>query len=150
MNKLTKQSIKETLTFNNIINIYLNNEKIRFLVIGGYNTAFSYGVFCLLELLFGLKIHYLTILVVTHFISVSNSFFTLRFLVFHSKGKLLHEYLKVNLVYLGYLICNAALLFVLKDLAHVNIFLSQLICIIILTILTYFLHKNFSFKNHLS
>jgi putative flippase GtrA len=133
---------------NKIIQIWQQNEKLRFLIIGGYNTVFAYAVFCLLQLAFAGKLHYLLVLVMAHFVSVSNSFFTLRFFVFVSQGKLLNEYLKVNLVYLGYLAANAILLYIFKDFFHLGVLFSQLICIIILTILVYFLHKNFSFKQH--
>ncbi len=122
------------------------NQKLRFILVGGYNTVFAYLVFCLLEKFVGLYLHYLVILVLAHCISTSNSFFNFRFFVFRSRGNFFHEYLRTNLVYLGYLVCNAAMLYILKDLLQINVLLAQLICVIILTIVVYFVHKNYSFK----
>lgn len=122
------------------------NEKLRFLLVGGYNTLFAYLIFCLLNYLLASHLHYLVILAITHIICVLNSFFNFRFFVFRSQKNLLREYLKVNIVYLGYFICNAAMLYVLKDLLNINILLSQLICVTTITTAIYFTHKNFSFK----
>jgi putative flippase GtrA len=132
---------------NNIFKIWFKlPEKLRFILVGGYNTVFSYATFCLFNFLFSHKVHYLLILAISHFIAVFHSFINFRFFVFRSKGHFWHEYLRVNLVYLGYFFCNAALLYALKELLGMNIFTAQLICILTLVAATYFLHKNFSFK----
>ena len=122
------------------------NDKIKFVLVGGYNSGFSYLLFCLLQISFADHLHYLAILTISHFLSVFNSFICFRIFVFHSKGSFWKEYLKVNLVYVGYLICNAVLLYILKDLIKINLFVSQLICIILLAFLVYLSHKYFSFK----
>jgi len=124
------------------------NQKLRYLLVGGFNTVFSYALFCLLQFLFGAYLHYLIILIFTYFISVSNSFINLRFFVFRSRGHFWHEYLKVNFVYLWHLLLNIFALYILKDKMHVNIFIAQFICAIFLVIIVYFAHKHFSFKNH--
>jgi putative flippase GtrA len=99
-----------------------------------------------MNFLFGAQFHYLLILAFYHFISVAHSFLNLRFFVFRSNGNFWQEFLKVNLVYLGYFFCNATMLFSLKELVGMNIFIAQLLCVLTLFIVTYFLHKNFSFK----
>ena len=136
-----KQFIKKY--FDHWLNL---NDKIKFVLVGGYNSLFGYLTFCFLQILLMSKMHYLLILTIGHFISVLNSFLSFKFLVFHSKGNFLQEYLRVNLVYIGYLIANALLLFILKDIIGINIFISQLFCVITLAILVYFGHKYFSFK----
>ncbi len=133
--------------FNQILTIWFQiNEKLRYLLVGGYNTVFAFLLFCLLQFLLKNHLHYLLILLICHLISVLNSFLTFRFFVFRSTKNPLHEYLKINIVYAGYYLANAALLYILIDLLKANIFLSQLLCIGILTIITYFAHKHFSFK----
>lgn len=121
-------------------------EKLKFLLVGGYNTAFGYGLFCGLQYFLGAHLHYLIILILVHIISVFNSFISLRFLVFLSKGHFWQEYVRVNIVYLGYLLLNILLLYLLKDLFKINLFVAQLICIVSLVCLTYVAHKKFSFK----
>lgn len=122
------------------------NQKLRYLLVGGFNTVFAYSIFCLSQFLFGAKLHYLIILVLVYFVSVSNSFINFRFFVFRSRGHFWREYLKVNFVYLWHLIFNIILLYILKDRMHINIFVAQFICAIILVVIVYFAHKHFSFK----
>jgi putative flippase GtrA len=122
------------------------NEKLRFILIGGYNTVCSYLIFFTLNYFFSTHLHYLAILTFSYLISVSNSFFSLRFFVFQSKGNLREEYLKVNLVYFGYFLLNFISLYILKDVLNVEVLVAQLICVITLSIITYFFHKYFSFK----
>jgi putative flippase GtrA len=131
----------------NILNYWFKiNDKIRFLLVGGYNTLFSFSLFCLLQNLLGNIFHYIVILLFCHLISVFNSFVSLKYFVFRSSKKFLNEYLKVNIVYAVYFVLNAMLLYVLKDLLAINIYIAQFICVIILTIASYFSHKYFSFK----
>jgi putative flippase GtrA len=131
----------------NILNFWFTiNDKIRFLLVGGYNTLFSFLLFCLLQTLFKGIFHYIVILLFCHLISVFNSFITLKYFVFRSPKNFLSEYLKVNIVYGVYFVLNALLLYSLKDLLGINIYIAQLICVIILTTASYFSHKYFSFK----
>ena len=126
------------------------DSRIRFILVGGYNTVFSFALFCGLEYYLGDDLYHMWILLITHVISICNSFLSLRIFVFASKNNLLHEYIKVNVVYAFYFIGNACLLFIFNDLLHWNIFFAQLLCIIILTIGSYFSHKHFSFKQRKS
>lgn len=131
----------------NILNYWFRvNEKIRFLLVGGYNTLFSYLLFCLLQHMLKGIFHYMVILLFCHLITVFNSFVNLKYFVFRSNKNFLFEYLKVNIVYAVYFVLNAILLYILKDILQVNIYIAQLICIIILTTGSYFSHKYFSFK----
>ena len=123
-------------------------QKLLFLVVGGYNTVFGYLLFCLLQIGLQDRLHYLTILTISHFLSVINSFLSFKIFVFKTKNNWLFEYCKANLVYLFYLANNFWLLWLLVDIFHCNKFLAQLLCIVILTIITYFLHKNFVYKKH--
>ena len=123
-------------------------QKLLFLIVGSYNTIFGYLLFCLLQIFLQNHFHYLIILSISHFISVVNSFISFKIFVFRTTGNWLFEYLKVNLVYLFYLLNNFWFLWLLVDIFNCNKFLSQLACIIVLTIITYFLHKNFVYKKH--
>ncbi len=131
----------------NLLNYWFKiNDKIRFLLVGGYNTVFSFSLFCLLQYLLGSKLHYILILFFCHLISVFNSFVNLKYFVFRSDKNFWFEYVKVNIVYAFYFVLNAMLLYLLKDLLGINIYIAQLICIMTLTIASYFSHKYFSFK----
>jgi len=123
-------------------------QKLLFLVVGGYNTVFGYLLFCLLQIYLQDRLHYLIILTISHFLSVINSFLSFKIFVFKTKDNWLLEYRKANLVYLFYLLNNFWLLWLLVNIFHCNKFLAQLLCIVILTIMIYFLHKNFVYKKH--
>jgi putative flippase GtrA len=135
------------MALQNILNFWFKiNDKIRFLLVGGYNTLFSFLLFCLLQTLLSGIFHYIVILLFCHLISVFNSFVSLKYFVFRSPKNFLNEYLKVNIVYAVYFVLNALLLYSLKDLLGINIYIAQLLCVIILTVASYFSHKYFSFK----
>ncbi|MSP33457.1 MAG: GtrA family protein [Rickettsiales bacterium] len=123
------------------------DRRIRFILVGGYNTVFSFALFCILQYYLGENLRPIWVLLITHIISIFNSFLSLRIFVFASKNNLLREYLKVNMVYCGYFIINAFLLFSLNDLLHLDVILAQFLSVLILTIGAYFAHKHFSFKS---
>jgi len=133
---------------NKILNLWFKlDRRIRFILVGGYNTVFSFALFCALQYYVGEHLRPVLVLLITHIISIFNSFLSLRIFVFASKNNLLREYLKVNVVYCGYFIINAFLLFIFNDLLHFNVFLAQFLSVLILTIGAYFSHKHFSFKS---
>ena len=123
-------------------------EPMRFLIVGGYNTLFAYILFAILEKILYQQVSYLLVLCLVHFISVVNSFFTLRILVFRSQGKILFEYLRVNYVYLLYLFLNMGMLYTLKSIIGINVLVAQFICVSILSIACYIIHKFFSFNRY--
>ena len=82
------------------------SEKFRFLVIGVYNTGFGYLSFLVLVLLLADHLHYLIILLISHFLAVSNAFIGHRWLVFRSTGPLFKEFARFNASYLGLLAFN--------------------------------------------
>jgi len=100
------------------------HKKLRYLLVGVYNTVLAYGLFVILEIFLRDSINYLTILCIAHFIATFNSFVTFRVFVFRSQGHFWKEFVKVNIVYLLYLVLNVALLFFLKTMLGMNLFVS--------------------------
>ena len=119
-------------------------EKLRFLLVGGWNTLFSIIAFAII-----LRVieNYKITLVLTHLISVFHSFVNLRFFVFRSRGHFIYEYLRVNLVYLIYLILNFCMLFTSVEIFKFHALTSQIIITCILVIISYSANKHFTFKN---
>ena len=119
---------------------------MRFLLVGVYNTVFSYVVFIGIYLLFNKKIHYLLVLLVTHVIGVSNAFFGHKYITFRSHGYWFKEFLRFNLTYLGALGLGLVGLPFLVEICRLNPITSQGLITVITVVSSYFLHKKISFR----
>ena len=119
-------------------------EKLRFLLVGGFNTVFAYAVYALLLLV--LKLPYLLALIVQYFITVNVSIATMRYYVFQSKGDMIKEFLKAWSVYIGLFFANSFGLAFLVEICKIDELWAQGIYLTFSTIVTYILHKYFSFK----
>ena len=119
------------------------NQKIRFLLVGGFNTVFAYGVFAFLFALIGLP--YSLALIVQYIVTVNVSIFTMRYYVFRSVGNFWAEYCKAWSVYIGMFIFNFASLAFLVEVCKIYELWAQGIYLVVSTIITYLLHKYFSF-----
>lgn len=119
-------------------------EKLRFLLVGGFNTVFAYGVFAALYELAGL--HYNLALTIQYFITVNFSFVTMRYYVFRSQGIWRVEYVKAVSVYVGMYFFNAFALNFFVRILDIYPLLGQALYLVISTVLTFVLHKYFSFR----
>ena len=142
------QWISRCLMFNlykKIENIWFKiNEKIRFVLVGGFNTVIAYLAFIFIYHIIG--INYNAALITQYLITVNISFLTMRYYVFQSHGDLGKEFLKTWLVYIQMFFVNAAILNFLVIVLMLGPILSQGLYLCISTILTYILHRNFSFR----
>jgi putative flippase GtrA len=120
-------------------------EKVRYLLVGGYNTVVGYGLFLVLQTWLGSDLHYLVVLTLAFFLSVGHSFAMLKLFVFRTIGNWRREYLRANISYLLLFAINAALLSGFVDGLHTEPRLAQLYCTVIVAALGYVIHKKFSF-----
>jgi putative flippase GtrA len=120
-------------------------EKVRFIIIGGFNTIFGFSLFAILYFLLGTKIHYLIILVFNHLIAVSISYLMLKFFVFCTKGNYLREFINCHITYLLIITLNMFFLYAMVDVFKQNILFSQLFITFFLVIFSYYGNKYFSF-----
>ncbi len=136
-----------------MINLYLKIEKIwfilpeklRFLLVGGFNTVFGYGVFAFLLIV--LQLSYKNAIWIGYVISVNVSIFTMRYYVFRSNGIWYKEYSKGWGVYLTTMVLNYFAMFIMVDIYKINELLAQGFYTIGITILTYLLHRYFTFAH---
>ena len=123
-----------------------DNQQVRYVIVGGWNTMVGCGVFALLYCLFSSYLHYQVIAALSHCISVFHSWLMYRHFVFHSKAPMIMEYLRFNFSSLFVLGMQMAGLWMLVGHAGLNPLLSQPF-IVMLTVLTgYLMHRYFSFK----
>ncbi len=113
----------------------------KFICVGMMNTVIGYGAFFIL--LFFLN--YLVALVVAHFIGVTNSYLWNKYWTFQVKKFRLAELVKFNVVYLLVLGANMLILYIAVELLAVDPRLGQLIVLPLITLLSYFGHKYWSF-----
>lgn len=121
------------------------SRKLRFLVVGGWNTLFGYLAFVALFLLLQATVHYLVIATVAHFLAVAQSYTSQRRLVFRSREPIAPEFLRFNLSHFGTLLFGLCAMWLLVDGLGIVPLAAQAITIFGGVILSYFLHSRVSF-----
>lgn len=121
------------------------NEQVRFLAVGAYNTLFGYAAFAVFYLWLHETMHYLVIAVIAHVIAVVNAFFAHRILVFRVRGHLLADFVRFNITTLASTAIGLAGLAVLVDLGGIHPLIAQAIVLAVTVVLTYVVHKLYTF-----
>ena len=124
----------------------LASERVRFLIVGGVNTAFGYLLFVALELAAGDDLGYIGVLLISHIISVMFAFVMHRRLVFRVEGNVLVDLLRFWSVYATTIAVNAAALPLLVEVAGLPVIAAQTLFTVVAVLATYVAHKRFSFR----
>lgn len=125
---------------------HLRDVRVKFLIAGAYNTAFGYGVFVIVSLLLPHNTHYLIVLCLSFFFSVTNAYLVQKYLVFKTfTRKIRLEYMRFVLVNTASLAANAIILTVLVKL-HMDPIPAQAVAIIVTTLFSYVGHRTFTFR----
>ena len=122
-------------------------QKLHYLLIGGWNTAFGYGVF--IALYYGtarFNIHYVVVLVLSQIINVTSAYFLYKRFVFKTKGNLIREYCRFCTFYWLSFAANLILLPASVELLGLNPVISQGLLIIITAVTSYLWHANYTFS----
>jgi len=119
---------------------------IQFCGIGILNTIDGYGAFFILVNYF----YYLLALLLAHIIGVIHSFLWNKYWIFKSKKFQLFEFVKFNLIYAVVFVLNAIALFVSVDILHVNPRLAQLVLLPVITAVSFFGQKFWTFKDNIN
>lgn len=122
------------------------SDKIRFLLVGGFNAAFSYVIFAIAIYLIGIE-HYQICVALQWIISSVFSFVNQKLFVFCTKGHWVKEYLKCCTTWAVSYACNAIILEFIVRYISKNVYLSQLVSIFLASIVTYVLFKYFAFRH---
>ncbi len=140
------------------------NQKIRFILVGGFNTLTSFLIYYTFLYLTSGK-EQLSLLLM-NIVNINISIATMRYYVFQSHGNFWQEYTKAFSSYIVLYFVNMGLLafFVtvvrlreflpvdsfLLEIPNLNKAVAQLCCIVIITFITFFVHKYFSFRQQKS
>ncbi len=122
--------------------------EVRFLIAGAYNTVFGYVVFSVLFELFGRQINYVAIACLSQAISVVSAFMVHRHFVFTYSGQWLTSFFRFNISQMGTFAFGLAALYGLVSRTRLSPLLAQAIVICASAIISYILHRYFSFRVH--
>ena len=136
-----------------LIKRLLADERISFLLVGGINTAFGFGVFIAADYLVGQRVDAaagatlgsLTTLVISHVCAVTLAFVLYRRFVFKVKGHVWRDLARFESVYLVQITINAVVLPILVHLGFPRI-RSQFVILFFTALLSYLGHKFFTFR----
>ena len=123
----------------------VRDQRVAFLAVGGFNTAFGYLLFTMLLLLLGHRL-YLVALLCAYVISVLLAFVLYRHLVFRVHGHVLADLWRFVTVYLSALAVNVVMLPVLVELAHLPVLLAQAMIVLVTSLISWMGHKHYSFR----
>lgn len=116
-------------------------EKIRFLLVGGFNTLASYFLFLGLSQIMS----YYWALIITYCLAINLSILTMRYYVFQSHINFMQQYAKAWGTYLAVIVFNYIFLAIFVDLLNQPLWLAQGEYTIISTIGSYIMHKKVNF-----
>ena len=131
----------------------------RYLLVGGFNTVFGYGLFALLNWLFtGLGSYsYLYASVVTSLIAITVAFLGYKWFVFRTRGNYLIEWIRCIGVYSSSMVIGPVGLSILVPILRRNLhkpesapYIAGAIMTGLTVIISFLGHKNISFRQKLA
>ena len=123
-----------------------DHRKMRFLVVGAWNTVFAYIAYGIVYVLLHNRLHYLIISVLAHMLAVTNAFVCQRKLVFRSSAPWWPAFLRFNLVQLLMLAGSLCSMVLMVEWLHIKPLPSQVAIISVVLIISYIMHRDFSFR----
>jgi glycosyltransferase involved in cell wall biosynthesis len=124
------------------------HQKLRYLVVGGWNTLFGYLAFAAAYWLLVEKagVNYTVAFVTSYSLAVLNAYWGYKLLVFRTSNKFRREFPRFAIVYVVALAVNLIVFPWLTSTLRLNPYLSQAIFTVALVVGTYIVNKRFSFR----
>ena len=128
--------------------------KLRFIIVGIWNTIFSYLVFFGFDTLFATIFYrryvaYMSAMILSSIISIINAYIFHKYITFRSqvRGKgIIIEFIRFFSTYIASIILVLIILPICVEMFHLNPKIAAAITIPISTIISYLGHSRFSFK----
>lgn len=126
----------------------LDDERVRFVVVGTFNTGFGFALFVAFEWMLTGRWSYLASLCGSYFIATISAFVLHRHFTYRKTGtgRVMVDLLRFQGVYAVALAVNATALPLLVELFHLHPIAAQAIVVSVTTLISYFGHKFFSFR----
>ena len=131
------------LALKKIVTALLSDQRFRFLLVGGINTAVGYGSF-VTGIFVGL--HYFTAHIAATVIGVTCSYFLNKYFTFKQYKKSWHEVGRFISVYFTSFMLGNVILFCLIDLLKIHAYFAGGLNLVLTTLISWFGHKYFSFR----
>ena len=122
-----------------------HGEKLRYLIVGVWNTIFSVLLFNILLLFLGHQ-YYLVLFWVVWVFAVVQSTATMKYFAFRSTGNFWRQTGRAYLIYLPAQGLSTVLLWFAVTMMHVSPQIAQLMTILVTTVFSYVGHKYFTFR----
>lgn len=122
-------------------------EQLTFLVVGGWNTVFGYGVFAALYWFFGGHLNVDLVLLASFPPTTVNAYLCYRFFVFRSTGALRRELPRFALVYAVTMAVNLVVLPIARRDLPLNVYAVEALFLFVIVCVSYVGHKYFSFRS---
>ena len=119
-------------------------EKLRYLLVGGYNTVVSYALYALFQWLWGMP---QVALFLSFMVSSVNSYWTQKIYVFGTKGNCKKEYIRCLFSWGISYVLNVVLLALFLKM-HLTPYSAQVLALALVTINSYLMLKYIAFQNH--
>lgn len=135
-----------------------HEEKVRFLFVGGWNTAVSLLVLWLFERLIpygpgsalavavGIIAAKQIVLALAWVVTVTQNLFSFKLLVFRTKGHWIREYARMYVTYAGTFLIESVMIQVISGSLGWSLVWSKLPTLVVTTVLSYLGHKYFTFR----
>lgn len=124
----------------------VRDQRVAFLLVGGTNTVIGAVWFILFQHLVQQRFGYMAVLGCAHVASVLCAFVLYRTFVFRVRGHLWRDLGRFEVINLGALAFNVAMLPLLVEVAHFPVLASQLLIAAVTVVFSWFGHRNFSFR----
>jgi putative flippase GtrA len=131
-----------------LIRRLLADERVRFLLVGGFNTVVGYGIFVLVQLTIGKHTSYLLSLYVATIIGTIIAFLGHRRFTFQISGShnVVIDFFRFASVNVVALVVNTVALPLLVEFGGLNPIVAQALIVILTMLISYVGHKFFSFR----
>jgi len=117
----------------------------RYLLVGLWNSVFGVGIFLILSQSFP-KLSDSLVLLIAYVVSIVQAHFMQRKFVWSSKERYFQELVRFSGAYISQFVANLVLLQIFVRFVGLNRSVSQVIIVLILTVVMYFVNKNGVFR----
>ena len=118
----------------------------RYLLVGVFNTVFGYALSLLVYHFLQNDLSIVVIGIMINVISITVAFLGYKLFVFESSGNWLHEYLRCYVTYGFSAVLGIALIWLFVEQWGWIFWFSQGLIIILSSVISYFMHRHFTFR----